>query len=508
MTVLLLLACSSSYEFAKSGSVNDATGSFPPGSLRIDVTPSASSGLLSQSRILLPEDYAEPSTQTLAPTVTVSGQVNGWVTTGWGVDVPTTLAPLDAALQVWRDNALDGGVATASADAGGSYTLSLPAGERYTMSVVPYDGDIAPVWYQTDLDFTTDVPRNFALELGSPLYGRVVDERGQGIGGATLRVHTLDGEIDLPSAPFETDATGWFTTRLQGPGVWGLELVQGSIGGRTLPGLTTEVRIEDESGGQADITVGDTYAPLVEGRVVDHEGQTVEGAQLRLTSRSLDAGGTYTAEVSSQRGGELFVKALAGDYLLEVFPAAGSVATPVASLVRVPGAGLNLGTVTLQAPVTLRGVVEDAHGRPVAKAQVSAQQLGFGGYVFDAETDGAGRFALEAPDTNYTLTISPAAATTSGAIGEFSRAAASETQTYALPEGTLVERDLVDPDGAVLAFALVEIRSANEGRLLGRGLTNDEGYVALAVALPDGDDTGTTSDPDDTGAEDTGDTGR
>ncbi|HND34839.1 MAG TPA: hypothetical protein PLA94_32770, partial [Myxococcota bacterium] len=94
--------------------------------LRVDVSPSASSGLLPQTRIYPPAAFESTLFFRLAPTVSLEGKLSGAYTRPWSADAPSEVAPLDAVMTLAMDQSLAYGVALTKAEEEGVFRISVP----------------------------------------------------------------------------------------------------------------------------------------------------------------------------------------------------------------------------------------------------------------------------------------------------------------------------------------------------------------------------------------------
>jgi hypothetical protein len=140
---------------------------------------------------------------------------------------------------------------------------------------------------------------------------------------------------------------------------------------------------------------------------------------------------------------------------------------------------------------------------------VTATQTAFGGYSYTGVTAGDGSYNLKIPSGNYLLNFTPPDPS-SWAITSAEQSTGS-TQTFSLAAGSEVQGQLLG-SGDILPFAVVEIHSAADGRLLARSLSDASGNFFVRIDLADEEqDTGAedadSGDSGDTGA-DSGDSGQ
>lgn len=495
MLLLVLAACSAS----KDGGYNDAdrevsdTDSITPGTLRIDVFPPANLGsppLLLQSHTVRARNY-EGVPIALYPTATLSGRLTADVVRGWrsAVGVPATPTPLVATVSAFVAGTSMGG--SVASDENGEYSLAIPAypGGPYAVSVVPEDAEMAPVYYEIR-DAADDDVLDVHLEVGIPIYGRVVATDGNGAANVPLRIVQSEPEGDVTSSVLRTDSSGWYVARVDQIGAYTLEVVggpTGQTGGRIVPALSAQVLVEDAEAGVAlDIDLGALGDVRVTGLVVDDAGEPVAGATVRLRSTRLDdSGGSLEVETETNDDGVFVKQALAGTYDIEVFPSYDDAGSPGTFTDVSIGAESDVGTLELAPSARLSGTVVDADGNRTADVRVTATQLGYGGFTYDGATDENGDFSVSLPDAEYAFTFTPASTDVPGALTRIT-GTPRPGGSFALEAGDLLD-GTVSFDGKVVPWALLEVYDAATGNLVGRGTTDEDGAFGMLVHIEDTD---------------------
>ncbi len=509
MIILLttLLACSGRYDmaFAKDTGMEGAANT--QRDLRVDVSPSANSGLLPQTRIYPPSAFESSLSFRLAPTVTLEGKLSGAYTRPWSADAPSEVAPLDAVMTLAMDQSLAYGVTITKAEEEGAFRISVPQANNYSLAVVPARAESAPVLVES-LNLLENSQLNLELPVGYPIYGLVTDGAGRPLADAPLSLRAVGTPVPVTSATFTTDSRGWYLARVASFGQWELVTASGSVEGRSyvIPEVSAVATVESEAGAQLNLAVGDIAATGVIGKVVDADGQAIGDAKVHIRSRNLvGSDGSFDTEVNTSSDGTFFLEALAGSYELEVVAPFERLDSPIVRDLSLEPGIIDLGRLELGPSVTLEGqVVGDG---PVEGVQITATQVGLQGFSYSGTTDADGRYAIAVPGGSYSLLISPA--TPENWASMRSHQTTAERPLTQLVEGELLTGQVSFEDIGQ-AFSLVELKATPGGGLLARTLTDDEGNFQFRVVLPEAgeEDSGDSGDTgSDTGADTGADSG-
>jgi hypothetical protein len=243
--------------------------------------------------------------------------------------------------------------------------------------------------------------------------------------------------------------------------------------------------------------------PVVRGRIVPaprsdlparitltHDGGAVTGSELPLDVREYDESGDFLAHA-----------AIDGDARLLRLEGSGIAPMSIGPVALVPDAVTELGDVHVGPGRTVRGRVVDASGAPVANAPVHGY-----GHVERGRRGAALARAVTATDGTFTLERLPEATdlwvgVTHGGFASRLAPVGSRGVEVVLRPGAALRAALVDPDGARVTTATVELRllRATEGdserttwtllfaeggaeRILQRGLPAGE-YAARLVSV-------------------------
>jgi protocatechuate 3,4-dioxygenase beta subunit len=238
--------------------------------------------------------------------------------------------------------------------------------------------------------------------------GRVVDEAGAPVANATVRLDESLGQSDpfaallrsrggavvAPVAATKTDPLGRFElgVRTVAPGGYDLHVIGERYVGQTVPGLVPPV------GRYLDL--GDVTLPrglTLTGRVTGH-GEPIADARVTVWPASAVSGAvpgrTEGLEVRTDAAGHYRVDNLP-DGLASVAAVASGFAPKERQSVAIRPDAENCVDFELPEGLSIRGMVVDAEGRPIAKARVDAVPVGATDpEVVSAETDATGRFEV------------------------------------------------------------------------------------------------------------------
>ncbi|MEQ1505693.1 MAG: carboxypeptidase-like regulatory domain-containing protein [Myxococcota bacterium] len=394
-------------------------------------------------------------------------------------------ADVSVAGTVWlhRPDSLQSYVART--DDEGRFELWAVPDAGYQLQVIP-DDPLLPMfsapWTVTD---PTD-PIDLDLDAGAPVYGLVTYDGGTPLAGARLHVEDQSGGV---SATVETDAFGLYQIRVM-PGVWTV-VCEGRAAGKD-PTLRFADQTVEAGGLYLDVDYPTDLDPsLVEGQIQGADGATVVGTAVRLTAteligfQGLDA--SWSTEVFVGRNGYLSA-VVPGRYTIDVVPPdapTGKELSPARLTDVVVGSGAkSLDPIVLPALVEVTGDVQGPSG-PIASAVVACQEIGFDGRSWETFTGPQGNFAIDLPSV-------PVSCVAEGS-GTDPQPLASSRKTidpaidgsirFDLAFGQLVTGRVVNGDGEVEPFVVIEVRDA-EDRVLGTGFSaQSDGRFAVPIDL-------------------------
>ena len=191
------------------------------------------------------------------------------------------------------------------------------------------------------------------LDRGARVWGRVLDEHGQGIEGAHLAVTSADRTATGSSVTATTEADGRFVARGAPSGRLNISAWARGYKSARLENITVDV--EQPLDLRLETSLG------LQGRVVDAEGHGVVGAEVRLQASAKS--GWSTARTDSE-GNFAFSNVSAGRVQLSVRHAAGAVG-PVEW--QIPGSEARL---VLAPTASVQGRLSNTQGDAVAGADI------------------------------------------------------------------------------------------------------------------------------------------
>jgi beta-lactamase regulating signal transducer with metallopeptidase domain/protocatechuate 3,4-dioxygenase beta subunit len=318
------------------------------------------------------------------------------------------------------------------------------------------------------------------LETGLIVRGRVHDASGGPVKGAVVRASgTGPSERRGASGSGESEEDGRFV-------VAGLEKGAYRVTA-TAKGYAPSATVDADAGGTSiDIVL----APegKITGTVVSETGEPLRDCRLSARSTSGTEGGV--AHATPSPNGRFEVGRIgSGTYVLEV-QASDHLDKAVPDVKMESGRTVDVGRVTLSRGGTVRGVVVDGSGEPIAGAEVrgSDQTRGFNNFMRRATTDGTGRFEMRglapgtvqvtashrryAPSQNIDVVVDPAAPPADTRI--------------TLLEGGRVQGTARDRQGRSVegAFAQINTRNVPFGGFRGNGPIHADGTFVVEHVAP------------------------
>ncbi len=471
-----------------SAGAEDGTGaadgqSLSDDSLRLDIFPSdATPGLKPQSVHLDGGGEWTGLDVEISPSVTLSGQVLGFLATPYSGD-PTVPGQDDQAIAARIDVVMEDSVAggsTMTTD-DGYFELEVPPGKSYRVDVVPDQTDQVPFDSTTIPVLASDLDLGvWYLDYGVPVWGRVAYSDDGVPRGAT--VHLVDTSSGTPGPTTAIDGDGWYMLRAY-PGSFDV-VVEGRTGGSD-PTLTRSITLDQtDEELRADLDVGPSERATLIGTLVDSQGYGLASDRsneyrVRATSTHLrDVTGSLTVERTTAAGGAFELSLLAGDWLVELIPPYDAGLSPASLSLTMSDADLDVGELVMPTSTGIDVLVVSTTGDPAPDVLVVAQELGFDGYTYSGTTDVDGIASFDVPRVPVELTATPP---TDAAAIHRSVIDAAETQdpTIELTTGVPVS-GAVSADGEPVAFALVEVRTA-DGQLYGTAITDSAGGFSMRV---------------------------
>lgn len=352
----------------------------------------------------------------------------------------------------------------------------------YRFEIVP-DDPLLPM-YTTALDVSTD-PVQVDLDLGPgvPIYGRVSSAATEGVAGA--RIHVLDA-YGAQSATALTDAYGLYQIRVM-PGTWTVVCEGGSSGYD--PTLTFTDQVVGPTGLNLDVAYPTALVRGgVEGAIEDPDGDQLALATVRLTAESLDGYGPNASWTTDVFMGDIGFSSRVppGFYTIEVLPpeGAGDDLSPVRFTEQRLGSGTTtLDPIRLGPKVAVAGTVSGPDNAGLGSVLVTCREIGFDQRSSTTFTGEQGKFTLDLPTVPVECEAQPPGNRPDLAID---RALLDPSQSevpnlaFVLDAGRRISGRVVfrgDPEPNA------DVQVVDEsGRILGIGLTGEDGTFSVAVS--------------------------
>ncbi len=253
-------------------------------------------------------------------------------------------------------------LATAESSADGSYRLSeLPAGLATLRIQCQWLAD--PAWTQIELPRGGRVVHDVALEEGIAIHGTVSDARTSApIAGAEIGAGWTFGRSvrSDPAGEYELRGFGGpdeYEICVRAPGYAD---ARHEFPYTSMPAERTQLDFALVPGRRARGRVVDPAARPVEGAYVAAVGNADRGEVTDWKSARTDSEGRFLIEsLSPERKHALFIRATGWANLVYSFPTD-----------EIESEELDLGTITLQPPGTIEGLVVTEDGAPIADVQV------------------------------------------------------------------------------------------------------------------------------------------
>ncbi len=267
---------------------------------------------------------------------------------------------------------------------------------------------------------------HLALPRAASISGRVVDEKGQAVTGARVRITREMGMRGILRGSFNpasffggqgvlTGPDGSFRLRqLAAARNLALEAAKTGYATARKPGVWLKA-------GEAvrDVSLVLRKGLEARGRVVDSQGQPIAGAEIRVGQKEAGLGGGRVQmrllgmdrekpDALTGADGSFDLKGLEeGEYTVAVSRDGFSRKTVPGLEVKATGENV-WPPITLSPGLAITGFVRDSKGQPIPGAQIFAFSLGEGGRPQNSSSDAEGRFRLDglAADRSIMLNVS------------------------------------------------------------------------------------------------------
>ena len=390
----------------------------------------------------------------------------------------------------------------------GTYALRAESGDFVSPVVSDVAVGAASQLRQVDL----------VLAPAASLRGRVVDERGNGLADATVRIDLIPGTGLWPS--LETDGAGAWTSSPLPPGKYLLRARR--------PGFTARRTVIVTMGADAAPQGTDDATTLVllrtgeiTGRVVADDGGPVAGARIHDRTATVEELGVITSALpgaaaaaalppGASPGGEgragtrQALTGADGSFVLGDVPPGrlrleilqpAMVTFRGKPLTLPPGGHLDLGALTVSRAALVVGRVTDADGGPVAGARVVVRSSDGAAAALYAITGAGGDFSLPLSPGDHTLAAASDGRSDVTALVRVvpGKSPAPVTLRFERAGTRVVVGVIKDSEGRPLAAARVlamqrpganEVRAADEVAALASTTADAGGHFKL-TGLPD-----------------------
>ncbi len=459
-----------------TGGIDDESGA---SLIRVDVYPSSSGPTLEPQSVVVGLDSETTNLEIELPApISVRGEITGYVATPpSAIDVPGDTVPVIAQVLLQQDEGVAGGETVSDAD--GDFQLEITPGSDYTLAILPIDPSTVPFLIAGGLSLEDDQRLDedlMNLGDGVPVYGAVKKSDGTPVRTEVALVDPLTG---LQGGVVETDESGWFELRAL-PGEY--ELIVLGDPSRAVPSLSADIVATETEGARLDVDMGEYEAVTLDCDVLDSTGEPVSNVAVRFTSIELqDPEWSLQVDAETDSSGVLFTRLLPGTWSVEFIPSYDSGLSPVSMNLEITGE-LDLDDPVVLPPLaTLSGRVVDPQGEALGGVIVSAREQGFDRRTWYGTTESDGSFSFDAPAVRLDLTFTPATDRVAILTLE-SDPSAEQIGDVVLPYGQEVSGTLSTPDGAVVPYAIVELRDAATQELLGTTLSNSSGAFSARIS--------------------------
>lgn len=274
---------------------------------------------------------------------------------------------------------------TAIADAAGRYSIKVASGVRWKVHA---RSDQAVGYPETFVPSSTDAVRDLEIHPTARVRGHVRDARGAVVGGAVVSI-----EVDPANRGLLESALPMSTTTDDG-GAYELAALPGAIlvkGARGMQqGVGAAATLAPGETAEVDVALRDAIA--VNGHVVHADGSPVPGAKIRAATTISPGGPTEKLELDADGAGAFALTMPAGWVRLEA--RSGGDRSPTSAQWVDSGGRLDDVTITIAAPVAMRGKIVTADGTPVGGASVRLSANA----TYDGVSHPDGTFAIDAPE--------------------------------------------------------------------------------------------------------------
>ncbi len=269
-------------------------------------------------------------------------------------------------------------------DSYGDYSITAAPGSykvKITYNSVSYITGTCPTYLSGSYE------KNFQIRIDSVVYGNIINEDGNPVPGATVRLEDCSGNLEDSDT---TDSYGDYSAHALA-GSYKVKIVYGGF--THISDVCESFHPPDDYEKNYEITTKATVTGIVQ----DEDGSPLSGAVVRL--RYCD--GSVAASTTTSGFGSFSLSTLAGNYELEVVYN-GDVYAYACSLFT-PGTH-NLGIIQIATQAVVTGRVINQNSQPVQGA-IARFRTCAGALVTSDTTDANGNFTLDALAGQYKFEI-------------------------------------------------------------------------------------------------------
>ena len=223
--------------------------------------------------------------------------------------------------------------------------------------------------------------------------GTVVDGRGAGVPGATVRF-----ESQFERGRYDSDQMALYmpgTAQTDGAGGFVLDVVPGEVLlTAELDGATGRAQLTAEPGVATEATIVLDATVTVAGRVVDSGDQPIAGATVKASLRQPGVRGTIERDAVSGPDGRFQLDRMSPGQVSLVAKSDDRGASEIVSRTLQSGESVDV-VLTIDDPVSLAGRIVDTRGGPIAGAKILAVRRGMSSSNQSVVSDENGEFRFD-----------------------------------------------------------------------------------------------------------------
>ncbi len=464
---------------ALDGSADTGTASRPTPTFRISVEP-AEAGTLENP--VLPAVFgpflaADGLSLELRPAVHLTGHLQGVRTTSWSsARLPTTL--VDVAAEIALEGATAGVHWRTTSNDAGLYDLAV-APDLYQIRITPHD-PLLPPW-SAPVPIVDARRLDVAMDMGRPLWGRLVDGDGAPVGSAKV---VASDDTGMQTAAAVSNADGWYELHVT-DGMW--RVVVEPPAGRRLPNRTTGSVEIGEPGARVDTSWRVPERATLRVHLTDAGGASLTQATVAVTSVSVQGyplgSASFSLTVATDSQGFIETSVPAGVYTLELLPGQADRWAPLKLGDLAVVNELDLGTIGADGFNNASWTTHDLDGAPLPGAVATCTELDGTHRRWSFDADESGELSVTLPNTALDCLVMPPGDRPELAALRLQVDHPADATDFALGVGDRVSGSVqLVSDGRRIpsAYAVVRVLAADD-TVLAQGATDAEGQFTLSV---------------------------